>query len=538
METATAEAEETEGGGYLVSVSPNVRAKDDVGRLMWAVVIALAPAWGWGMYAFGWYAGAVVVGLMLFGPLYLHAAAWQAGFGGLGWYTLATGTEKAWLSGWTGAIWVHALAGVPWVVLIVGAGLWLIEPELEEQALLDGSPGQVFSRVTLRSAAPAVGVAAVWVAITTAGEMAATDLFVVRTYAEEIYMRFQFGPGLGEGPLSLAPGVVLTGGLVLGGLWLCTRLLPAGRPITLARRYVFTLGRWRWPLAVVVAAALLLLVAVPLGNLAYKAGITVTQVGTERVREWSPLKMLAMVGSSPWRYRRELGASLSIAALAATAAVALATLLGWFSQRGAWFSGKRLLQHREAPRTAVRWATFALAAFCLAVPGPLVGLGLIAALNRPEVPALAWLYNRSILAPWLALSIRAFPLAVLVAWHALRTVPREMLDAAAVDGAGSLERLVFVALPNRLAALGLAWVVALAVALGDLGASVMVLPPGVDTLSRRIFGLLHSGQEAEVAGICLALVILFGATALLAGWLAVRWGQRAAAGGSRALDRV
>jgi len=241
-------------------------------------------------------AGAVAVGLMLFVPLYLHAAAWQAGFGGLGWYTLATGSEKAWLSGWTGAIWVHALAGVPWVVLIVGAGLWLVEPELEEQALLDGSPGQVFFRVTLRSAAPAVGVAAVWVAITTAGEMAASDLFVVRTYAEEIYTRFQFGPRTGEGPLGLAPGVLLTGGLVLGGIWLCTRLLPAGRPITLARRHVFELGRWRWPLAALVVAALLLLVAVPVGNLAYKAGITVTQVGAERVRQWSPLKMLGGSG--------------------------------------------------------------------------------------------------------------------------------------------------------------------------------------------------------------------------------------------------
>jgi hypothetical protein len=49
---------------------------------------------------------------------------------------------------------------------------------------------------------------------------------------------------------------------------------------------------------------------------------------------------------------------------------------------------------------------------------------------------------------------------------------------------------------------------------------------------------LHSGQEAEVAGICLALVLLFGATALLAGWQAVRWGRRADAVGSRSADRV
>ena len=106
----------------------------------------------------------LVLGLLPFVPLYLQAAAWQAGFGPQGWCTLAS-SGPAWLQGWPGAIWIHAMAAVPWVVLIVGAGLRLVEAELEEQALLDGSPRQVFFRVTLRGALPAVGVAALWTAI-------------------------------------------------------------------------------------------------------------------------------------------------------------------------------------------------------------------------------------------------------------------------------------------------------------------------------------------------------------------------------------
>ena len=43
------------------------------------------------------------------------------------------------------------------------------------------------------------------------------------------------------------------------------------------------------------------------------------------------------------------------------------------------------------------------------------------------------------------------------------------------------------------------------------------------TLSIRIFGLLHYGVEDQVAGICLALVVLLGAVAALAGWLAKHW---------------
>jgi ABC-type spermidine/putrescine transport system permease subunit II len=65
----------------------------------------------------------------------------------------------------------------------------------------------------------------------------------------------------------------------------------------------------------------------------------------------------------------------------------------------------------------------------------------------------------------------------------------------------------------------------LAVALGDLGASFLVVPPGVETLSATIFGKLHAGQEFEVAGICLALLLLFAAVAGVAVWLAGRWSR-------------
>ena len=130
-------------------------------------------------------AGLWFMGLMIFVPLYLQASAWQAGFGQEGWYSSESG--QPWLTGWNAALWVQTLAAVPWVVLIVALGLRTVEPSLEEQALLDGSPWQVFWRVTLPTCWPAVGLAAAWVAILTAGEMTVTSIFFVRTYAEEVY---------------------------------------------------------------------------------------------------------------------------------------------------------------------------------------------------------------------------------------------------------------------------------------------------------------------------------------------------------------
>ena len=459
--------------------------------------------------------GVALLGLMLFVPLYLQAAAWQAGFGVQGWATLWLGLPP-WLDGWIGAIWVHAVAAVPWVVLIVGAGLLLVEPESEEQALLDASARQVFFRVTLRGAGPAIGIAALWAAVAAAGEIAVTDLFVVRTYAEELYTRAAVGPGLDDAPLGLAPGAVLVAALVAAGLLLGVKLLPGRRPISVRRPCVFRLQAWRRPAVIFVVVLLLLLIGLPLANLCYKSGVLVAQTDAGRLRSWSVWKCLAIVAAGPWRYRREFGWSLGIGALSATAAVFLATALAWTA-----FA----VLPRKRRRIVVRGLVLLFVAICLALPGPVVAMAIIGLLNRPEIPPLVWLYDRSILAPWLALVIRSFPLATLVMWHALRTIPEEMLEVASVDGAGPIRQLCSIALPCRLPAVALAWVVALAVSLGDLAASVLVVPPGVTTLSIRIFGLLHSSVEDQVAGICLAMIALLAAVAAAAAWLAGRWAR-------------
>ena len=158
---------------------------------------------------------------MIFVPLYLQAGAWQAGFGDQGWFTLAANTST-WLTGWRGAIWIHSHAALPWVVGIVGIGFRLVEPELEEQALMDGSARQVFFKVSLRGALPAVGVATLWVAVITAGEMTVTDLFSIRTYAEEVYTQAAATASeLDVAPPSIMLGIGITALLIIGGWVLC-----------------------------------------------------------------------------------------------------------------------------------------------------------------------------------------------------------------------------------------------------------------------------------------------------------------------------
>ncbi len=120
----------------------------------------------------------------------------------------------------------------------------------------------------------------------------------------------------------------------------------------------------------------------------------------------------------------------------------------------------------------------------------------------------------------IAQTIRALPLCALVLWYALRTIPDELLDSATLEGATPLVRFFAIALPQRRPAVAAAWLVALAIAWGELSASILVVPPGVITLPIQIFGLIHYGVDDQVAGVSLAVMALFFMIALLLATLA------------------
>lgn len=434
----------------------------------------------------------VLLGGLFMVPLYLQTAGWQAGFALQGWFTLEVG-GAVWLSGWRAAVWVHTVAAVPWVTAIVAAGIAHVEPALEEAALLDAAPAAVLWQVTIRRAIGAIAAAAAWCCAWTAGEMTVTDMFQLRTYAEELYTQLALGSELAELPLLVAPGVAVWA-LLVAGLWLaCDRLVPQLRSAAPSGAVRFACGPWRWPLALSIAAVVALCIGLPLASLVWKAGVAVTQTPLGRERTWSLVRCLEVVGASPWRFRQEWLGTLTVTLPASLAAVAAALPLACLARQ----------------RRGGRLALVTVVALLAALPAPLLAIAIIFLANRPGIAWLVWLYDRTVFAPVAAQFLRALPWTTLVAWFTLRSVPANLLEAAELHGAGLWTRLFRIVLPYRWPAIAVAWLVAWAICLGDLAASILVAPPGLTTLSIRIFGLLHYGVEDQVAGISLTLFALF-----------------------------
>ncbi|NIL96863.1 MAG: ABC transporter permease subunit [Planctomycetales bacterium] len=443
----------------------------------------------------------LLIGLLLLVPLYLQTGAWQAGFGLQGWYTLASGHEL--VKQMRGAVWVHGVSGVAWVTLIVAVGLRTVPRALEEEALLHGSAAVVLRTVTLPQAFGAMGIAALWVAVTTAGEMTVTDLFRVRTYAEELYLAHAATADMDATALQLIPGMIVTAVMVAAGLLLCHRLMPRQESISFRPQRDFDLGGWRWPLFGLVVAIVLVLVGIPLWNLVYRAGVEVSGTADGvTARSWQISKFIELVFvQSHQQFGQELLCSLVVGISSASLVLVFASLLAWWGGAGRWQAA----------------GVYLVVAICLAVPGPLLGVAVIGLLSGwPRV------YD-SLVAPSLAISLSALPVATMIMWHALRSIPASVLDAARQEGASPAAQLLYLALPARWPALAICWLIVLILAVGDLSASQLVQVPGQETLANRVFDRLHSGAYDQVCGAFLALLGLLACLTPLLFYLARLW---------------
>ena len=437
-----------------------------------------------------------LLGVAAFVPLPLHATAWLGALGNAG-RLQALGARPI-LVGRTGAAVVHGLAALPWFVLIVGAGLCAVEPELEESALLDYSPAGVWLRVTLRRAWGAILAAALAVAVLTAGDMTVTDLLQIRTYAEEAYLQYSLGNGPGAAAVVALPPLVVLGVLIA----IAARALARLDPREWLRRL---LGR-------------------EFGGSAAGGFLPAPAAGRDRERDRTAALQFA-VARGQSRGPSDAGTTSDVVA------VGIDGNLGVRSRRdlGA-VAGKRSLdRHRRHDhgrhrlrcshglRGSTAWRSVAIAtlALTLAAPGPVAGMALVLAYR-----ALPAVYDSPAMIV-MAETMRTLPYSLLLLWPFLHAFPQEYLDAAALDGRGPCGQMIHVVLPLSRRPLLAAWALAFALGLGELPATNLVAPPGTEPMSVLIWGLLHTGVESHLAGVALIMLMVVAGAGLFAA-MAVR----------------
>lgn len=412
--------------------------------------------------------------LPLLVPPYISAIAWTLVLGEQGTATkalkAALNLEKAPFDvyGIPGSVLVLSLSFFPIVTLLAQAGLRSVHREQEEAALLLGGRLRTLRRVTLPLAAPSILSGAVFVFIFALSSSGAPALLRLQLYSSQVMVAFQTDLSGGEAMATGTPLVLLAVAAVVfqGVLHGRKRFSSAGGvplrlPLGLA-------GKIAAPLFCTIL--LVLAAGVPLAILLERAG------------------SLSSFRTALQEMRADIGHSILVAAGAATAAVVVGGFLGALAAR--------------APRGALL-ETLAIVPY--AAPASVVGAGLLHIWDRPGLPGIVYV-SGAILA--VAGFTRFLPFAVLPAAAAVRTVPREYEEAAAVHGAGWFRRVARILLPLAARGFVAAWILVFVLSLSELDASILVAPAGVTTVPIRIFNAIHFGRTEVVSALCLILVFL------------------------------
>jgi iron(III) transport system permease protein len=413
-----------------------------------------------------WLRLALIIPLVL--PPYVLGLAWIYVSDSTGIVAKALGRDL--LSGSTyslaGAVAVLSIGFFPLAMLATEAAARRVDGRSEEAGLLVASPPRVFLRITLPLVAPGVAAGALIVFVLALSEFGVPGLLRVRVFTSEVFTAFAAHYDFGRATALSAPLLLLA--LIAG---VAVKLMSGERLLTTRRSMhpglFFNLGRWRVPALILIGTVLGLSALLPLSALVVEAGgagqiVTAVQASTHAITN-----------------------SILLSLCGAVLSAGLGVLLGYSRARArTWFG---------------RLSDLAFIVL-FAAPGTVVGIGLIGLWNRPG--PLGEVY-RSPLVMVIAYLSRFVPVAALILAAAVRQSPASLEEAAEVSGASWLRTFGRIVFPQIKSAVAAALVVSFILAFGELGATVLVAPPGESTLPVRVYTLIANAPTSQVASLAL-----------------------------------
>jgi iron(III) transport system permease protein len=423
-------------------------------------------------------------------PPYITAVAWFDVLGRRGLLSrFATEAAAEWTSaqlfGQAGCVLVLASTFLPISMLLTMAWSRNINSRLEEAGRLSSGWMGVLRKITIPAILPGVLAASTLVFLLTLGEFGVPMFLRYDVFPVESFIQFSAFLNFRAAVAAAAPLVAVTL-LVITIEWTLLRNRthqlqpgPEGDPPMQIR-----LGRLRGGSFALVALVCLLWVVVPLFGLIVRSAPAFSEALT--------------------RAADSLVHSLTYAILGAS----LITLLGW------------ALGYLIHTRALSCWRSVDLLTLVLfAMPGTVIGIGLVSLWNRPEtsfIYATPMIVLLGYVAQYTALTNR-------ITIATLAQIPPSMEEAARVMGVGWLRRMGWIIVPLSRRGLLAAWLVAYIFCLRDLGVSILVYPPGRDTLPVRTFTLMANGSAELIAALC---ALMIAATLVPMALLGIVWKGR------------
>ncbi len=415
--------------------------------------------------------GVFVVPLLI--PPYILAVSWSD----------LLGNDS--LFGLPGTAFILFSIFLPIPMLLTMVFLRTINPRLEEAARLVSGWPRVLRGVTIPLVLPGVMLSAVLVFLLSFGEFSVPNFLRFPVFPVESFTQFSAFYNFKAATAATIPLVVVTLVLLFAEAGFLREKTYQLRPSPdIDSLPPLELGRYRWPVFVAVAVLAFVLVIVPFAVLLVQAG------GLNIYLE-------ALQNSCGSLLR-----SIGYAVVGATLLAFMGFITGYLIQRKALWCWR---------------AVDSMTLFIFVLPSTVVGIGLISLWNTPET---VFIYSTPVIiilgyvAKYTALTSR-------ISVAHLGQIPLSMEEAGRVAGAGWFHTMAVIVAPLAWRGLAASWLVGYIFCLRDMGITMLVYPPGYETLPVRIFTQMANGSPQLIAALCTIMIV---ATLLPAGifWALLR----------------
>lgn len=415
---------------------------------------------------------------------------------------------------WTGMIFVYTIYAIPYVYLLVSAGLRNVDSSLEEQSRICGNGlWRTMWQVTIPAVRPSLGAALlllVWFGFAlysvpaVIGTGARIEVLPVRLVN---LLSFTYPP---ETARAIGLGMIVV--LVVGAAWLVqARILASGHHATIGgkghRTSRIELGRWRWAARSVLIVYILLAAVLPMIGLLL---VSLNGFWTPNIR-WANLSLATFreVLVEDAVTVTALKNSLLLGIAGATIGMAAAAIIALFvREKGHGFA--RVVDGLIKLPASISTIVLAVG-FVLAFSGPPFSLNGTFAI---------------LLFAYLALYL---PQGAVAADAAAAQVGRELTEASSISGARSTRTLLNVSLPLMLGGLAAGWALLFVRIIGDLTASAILAGTNNPVVGFRILEVYQGGSFATLAALSTVLTVVSAAIVLVLLVLTRRRGRQAPA---------
>lgn len=394
---------------------------------------------------------------------------------------------------WPGLVFVYVVYSVPYVYMLMSAGLRNVDSSLEEQSRICGAGvWRTMRRVTLPAVIPSLGASVlmlVWFGMSLfsvpaiVGQGAKIEVLAVRIVR---LLTFTY-------PADVPRALALCFFVILGvgtAYYFQSRILRKSRHATVGGKghkvARIELGNWRRPAQALVVGYIVIAAVLPMVGLLL---VALNGYWTPNIR-WAHLSLESFrnVLIEDQITRTALRNSLMLGVLGATIGITAAAILALFVQR----SGKGAATLIDATiKLPAAISTIVLAVgFLLAFSGPPFHL------------------NGTFLILLLAYLALYMPQASVAADAAAAQVGRELGEASQISGASAGRTFWRISLPLMAAGLAAGWALLFVRMLGDLTASAILSGTNNPVVGFRILEVFEGGSYASLAALSTLLTVV------------------------------